>query len=276
MRRSASLGSGTLTRMVEFTRHASFLELALVASGALVLLNVFWSAVAIAAERYFGRSYRIWQLEGPPGQIRRELGANLRFDVVVGCFVAGLIHWQLVVLGDSQGQAGAGLLTFAVSWLAFEIYYWAMHRAFHTPALYRFHRFHHESHVTTAFTGTSTSTVEALGWAIGFGLGPVLLSLFVPISPIGWGLYFLYNYSGNIVGHINAEPFPKLMSQRSQSWISHPVVYHSLHHARFLNHYGFGSTFMDRLLGTEWKDWAALHVRVRDGQPMKKLAERGA
>jgi sterol desaturase/sphingolipid hydroxylase (fatty acid hydroxylase superfamily) len=56
----------------------------------------------------------------------------------------------------------------------------------------------------------------------------------------------------------------------------HPITYHALHHARFVNHYSFGSSFMDRLLGTEWEDWTALHDRVRDGEPMTKLSQRGA
>ena len=42
-----------------------------------------------------------------------------------------------------------------------------------------------------------------------------------------------------------------------------------------MNHYSFGSSFMDRLLGTEWEDWPALHGRVRDGVPMTNLAQRG-
>ena len=31
---------------------------------------------------------------------------------------------------------------------------------------------------------------------------------------------------------------------------------------------------MDRLFGTEWKDWPVLLQRVMDGQPMKSLKER--
>ena len=32
---------------------------------------------------------------------------------------------------------------------------------------------------------------------------------------------------------------------------------------------------MDRLFGTEWADWPALHERVRDGRPMTHFAQRG-
>lgn len=259
--------------MYEFVSQASFPELAAAFSAALLALNLLWSGVAIACERAFA-CYRIWQIDLAPGQVRREIVANLRFDVVVGVFCAALVASGQVRLGATGAAAGG--LTFGACWLAFEVYYWALHRALHTRPLYRFHRWHHESRVTTPFTGVSTSTVEALGWAIGFALAPVLLSFATPVSLTGWALYFVYNYSGNIVGHVNAEPFPKLLSRRASSWLMHPITYHALHHARFVNHYSFGSSFMDRLLGTEWSDWPALHQRVRDRRPMTKLAQRGA
>lgn len=259
--------------MLELVSQASFPVLAAALSAALVALNLFWSGVGVLCERAF-RRYRVWALELRPGQLRWEILANLRFDVVVGVFTAALLSLGWVRTGPS-GSASA-TLSFAACWIGFEVYYWCLHRAMHTRALYRFHRWHHESRVTTPFTGVSTSSVEALGWAVGFGLGPVLLSFFVPVSLGGWALYFVYNYSGNIVGHVNADFFPGAMGRRAWSWMVHPITYHALHHARFVNHYGFGSSFMDRLLGTEWEDWPALHARVRAGEPMTRLGERGA
>ena len=261
---------------------ASFPTLALAVSAALLALNVVWSAVGLVAERALSR-YRVWDVPLRPGQIRWEILANLRFDAVVGVFTAALLHFgpglgllRIAQPGPGNGPGSGwlgGLATFAVTWVCFEVYYWCMHRAMHTKPLYRFHRWHHESRVTTAFTGVSTSSVEALGWALGFALGPLLLSTFATVHLGAWALYFVYNYSGNIVGHVNADFFPKLMSRRAQSWMVHPVTYHALHHARFVNHYSFGSSFMDRLLGTEWDDWQALHGRVRDGRPMTSLSQ---
>ncbi len=265
-----------------FLAQTSFPALALAVTAAMLALNVVWSAIGLVAERAFSR-YRVWDVALRPGQIRWEILANLRFDAVVGVFTAALLWYGpglgLLRIAEPDGGArdGSGLLpavvTFVVTWVCFEVYYWAMHRAMHTKPLYRFHRWHHDSRVTTAFTGVSTSTVEALGWAVGFALGPVLLSTFTTVHLGAWALYFLYNYSGNIVGHVNADFFPKLMNRRGQSWMVHPITYHALHHARFVNHYSFGSSFMDRLLGTEWDDWQQLHDRVRDGKPMTSLAQ---
>lgn len=269
------MGLGVIFGVVnDLVSQASFPVLAAAICGALLALNALWSVTGLVAERAFSR-YRVWDVARRPGQMRWEILANLRFDAVVGVFTAALIAFgpELGLLRLAGPGSSQGLLTFGVSWLCFEVYYWAMHRAMHTKPLYRFHRWHHESRVTTAFTGLSTSTVEALGWAIGFALGPLLLSTFTTVDLTAWALYFVYNYSGNIVGHVNADFFPKLMNRRSQSWLVHPVTYHALHHARFVNHYSFGSSFMDRLLGTEWDDWQPLHDRVRDGRPMTSLAQ---
>jgi sterol desaturase/sphingolipid hydroxylase (fatty acid hydroxylase superfamily) len=86
----------------------------------------------------------------------------------------------------------------------------------------------------------------------------------------------LYQVPGNVIGHANVDLFPAAIQKRSNSWLSHPTTYHCLHHARFNNHYSFGSTFMDRLLGTEWPDWPELHARVIRGEPLEKLSVRGS
>ena len=54
-----------------------------------------------------------------------------------------------------------------------------------------------------------------------------------------------------------------------------PDSYHCLHHARFDGHYGFAAAYMDRIFGTEFADWEAVHDRVRRGEPLKSLREHG-
>ena len=253
----------------------SFPALAAAIAIGLIGLNVVWSGVGVLVERSrFGRGHRVFGIDLKEGQLRREILANLRFDLLLAVFTAALLTTGTVRTAP-EPTFSAGI-TFAACWVSFEIYYWLLHRAMHMRSLYRFHRFHHDSRVTTPFTGFSMSAGEGLGWAVGFALAPLVLSSYGTVSATGWALYFLYNYSGNIVGHINVEFFPKWMERRASTWLMHPITYHALHHARFVNHYGFGSSFMDRLLGTEWADWPALHERVRDGQPMTHFAQRGA
>ncbi|MCA9512545.1 MAG: sterol desaturase family protein [Myxococcota bacterium] len=257
--------------MSEFVDALSFAELlgfvALVLGG-LVAVSL---AFGFAAERVLGPRRRIFDVPLREGQLFREAVGNARFVALAVPAFAAMLHFAPHAPSDAPRFA----LTFFVCWLAFEVLYWMLHRAMHTRAGYRFHRYHHDSRVTTPLTGYSMSTVEALGWLVALVGPPLLLSFVVPLSIEGWLAYLAYHVSGNVVGHSNAEVLGAPVARRPLSWIAHPITYHALHHARFDNHYGFGSTFMDRSLRTEWSDWPALHARVLDGRAMTKLSERG-
>ena len=66
-----------------------------------------------------------------------------------------------------------------------------------------------------------------------------------------------------------------LVRHGAHSLLSNTLVYHALHHARWAGHYGFAAALMDRIGGTEWPDWLALHERIDKGQPLTSLRERG-
>lgn len=258
--------------MADFVNDLSFVQLVLLCGGVFAGLTAVAIGVGFALESWLGSRRKIFALPRAEGQLRWELLANLRFVVMAAFAFAGLL--SVARLGE-ESLANVGL-TFFVCWFVFEVYYWGMHRLMHTRWGYRFHRYHHASRVTSPLTGYSMSTVESAGWLIGLVGVPGLLSLATPISLIGLLAYHtLYQVTGNVIGHANVDFFPAAAAKRVNSWISHPTLYHSLHHARFNNHYSFGSSFMDRLLGTEWLDWPELHARVRAGRPMQKLTERG-
>ena len=81
-------------------------------------------------------------------------------------------------------------------------------------SLSRFHREHPLSHVNTPLTAFSTSVPECLGWIVGYALVPLLLTaLAVPVHPLGFLAYLIYNFGGNIIGHVNVEPFPRLVGE---------------------------------------------------------------
>jgi sterol desaturase/sphingolipid hydroxylase (fatty acid hydroxylase superfamily) len=245
----------------------------------LVLVGTFvlgWIAATVAIgfvlERAIGASRRIFALPRAAGQLRRELIGNVRFVAMATVAFAFVLY----SVPKGEDTLVSFVVTFTWCWLGFEIYYWCMHRAMHTRRGFRFHRYHHDSRVTSPLTGYSMSAVESAGWLAGLGLVPLLLGLMMPISVLGLVAYHaLYQIPGNVIGHANVDFFPRAASKRINSWISHPTLYHSLHHARVHNHYSFGSTFMDRLLRTEWSDWPALHTRVAGGTPLRSLSERG-
>lgn len=259
--------------MTEFVEQLSFRELVLLCGGVIGGLVAFAIWVGFALERRLGSTRRIFALPRADGQLRREFIGTIRFVAMATFAFAGLL-WAVPFAEESASSVSA---TIFCCWFGFEVYYWGLHRLMHTRPFYRFHRYHHESRVTSPLTGYSMSGVESLGWLIGLIGVPLVMSLAAPISLMGLLAYHaLYQVTGNVIGHANVDFFPGAVSKRANSWISHPIVYHSLHHARFNNHYSFGSTFMDRLLGTEWSDWPELHARVIGGIPLQKLSERGS
>jgi sterol desaturase/sphingolipid hydroxylase (fatty acid hydroxylase superfamily) len=259
--------------MAEAIGQLSFLELVALSGAVLGGLVAIATLVAFVLEARLGGTRRIFDVPRAEGQLRWEAIGTLRF-VGMGAFAFAGLLWFAPLAEESIASIAT---TFVVCWLGFEIYYWGLHRAMHWRPLYRFHRYHHESRVTTPLTGYSMSTVESLGWLVGLVGVPLVWSMWMPISLVGLLAYHaLYQVSGNIIGHVNVDFFPAALEKRANSWISHPIVYHSLHHARFHNHYGFGSTFMDRLLGTEWADWPELHARVIRGEPLARLSARGS
>jgi sterol desaturase/sphingolipid hydroxylase (fatty acid hydroxylase superfamily) len=246
--------------------------LVLVCAVAISLLVAAALAAGFLLERQIGDRRRIFALERRDGQLRWETIGTVRFVALASIAFAALLK----IVPTAPSTVASFGTTVGVCWVAFEIYYWGLHRWMHSDAGYRFHKFHHESRVTSPMTGYSMSTTESLGWLVGLIGIPLLLGFMMPISIEGLVTYHvLYQVPGNVIGHANVDFFPPAAAKRINSWISHPTLYHSLHHARFVNHYSFGSSFMDRLLGTEWKDWPALHAKVTSGQPLESFSERG-
>lgn len=229
------------------------------------------TAAGALLERAFSDRTRVFALEIPEGQLAFERRRYALF--VLLCTTAGAVWLSRgwIRLGSNAPLDVA--LTFGLVWTAFEVYYYGLHRLLHTRALYRFHAPHHESRITTVWTGQSLSLVEATGWIAGLVVLPSLLGLVVPMSPVGLAIYFVANTFVNVAGHANVELNP--VSARAFTWLNHPWIYHALHHARFKGNYSFASTFMDRLFGTEWDDWQRLHARVVAGDPLRSFNDRG-
>ena len=236
-----------------------------------VLNTVVGLVIGYALERLSSR--RVWALPLAPGQMAHELRGNLTFIAVCVGATSAFVIGEAITFGDDGGGRVFG--TFAALFVSFQAFYYALHRALHLPQLVRFHRHHHESRVTTPLSGQSTSLVEAIGWMGGYMVLPSVISLVVPISPVGLAAYLSFNVIGNIVGHANVEVVPTSKTLWWRSLSAAVFTYHALHHARWTGHYGFASTWADRLCRTEWRDWPALHAQVWGGQPMTSLKDKG-
>lgn len=234
-------------------------------------LTTFGLLSGFVAERIaFARGLKIYDVKLRPGQIAHEaLGTALFHAVFVPIatvvFARGWVRF-------SDGWL-ATVLSFALGWYGFQFcYYWA-HRAMHLRKLRWIHHWHHRSHVTTPMTGLSMHPVEAVLWSFLLLWPPVLLSSIGLLSIRGWGFFLAVFWIGNIAGHANAEIMGIRVTKLTSILQSNPVSYHSLHHARYDKHYGFATAIMDRLFGTEWDDWEAVHDRAMTHKPLRSLAE---
>ncbi|MFO0610891.1 MAG: sterol desaturase family protein [Polyangiales bacterium] len=258
--------------MPEALRSLSAAHTALAVFGFLVALTVHASALGFAVERLLPRR-RIFAVPLFPGQYRFELLGNAVFLAVVTAAFTAALRFDVVRFGP--GGALRDGLTFAAMLAGFQVYYWFLHRALHTKALVRFHRWHHRSQVTTPLTGQSVSFVESLGWVAGYVGLPWLYSRFAPVGFWGLAGYVAFNVTGNVFGHANVEPTARPAASRAATWFANAFVYHALHHARWNGHYSFQAAFMDRVMGTEWNDWPALYDRIVEGHPLESLKARG-
>lgn len=205
-------------------------------------------------------------------QLRTEILGTVLFHVVFCPPLAWAIHAGWVHF-ESNGLVAA-VFTFGACWFVFQWLYYGAHRAMHHRALFWMHRWHHESLVTTPWTGLSMSPFEASFWVFALVAPAIALSSLGMLSGLGWAVFLIIHWVGNVAGHANAEFFP-YRATRLSALLFPPVSYHALHHARFDRHHAFAGAYMDRLFGTEYEDWKAVHDRVFDGTPLHSLRERG-
>lgn len=257
--------------MPDELRALSLASLAVLVCACFIVTTVFASSVGFALERALPKK-KIFDVPLFDGQHRFELLGNVIFIAIASvCFPLVL---RADVIRFTRGDGLRDALTFAVMVGAFQVYYWFLHRALHTKALVRFHRWHHRSQVTTPLSGQSVHPVETLGWMVGYLGLPWALSLVTPLGFWGWVGYVAFNVMGNMTGHSNVEPNVAAAASPVATLFANVFVYHALHHARWNGHYSFQAAGMDRLMGTEWSDWRALYDRVASGHPMTSLKDR--
>ena len=125
-------------------------------------------------------------------------------------------------------------------------FYWT-HRAMHHPRLFKiFHRVHHQSTNPTPWAAFAFSPLEAVIQ----GLIVPLVIFLIPIHPIAFLLFSLWQMVLNVTGHTGYEyNRPELLRSRLWKWVNTPT-HHALHHEYVRGNYGLYFNFWDRWMGT--------------------------
>ena len=209
----------------------------------------------------------------------REVFSSLR-TVVVYAFVT-----LAILVGR---ETGAILLTiddatlWTIAWqfglmvIAHDAWFYWIHRAMHSKALFRAtHLHHHKSRTPTPWTAYSFTTIEA---ALEVAFVPVFLLLTsqLGVAYAGYAILFFiwHQMIRNVMAHAGSELFPAgWVDNPWTSWIS-TTTHHDLHHSSGHN-FGFYFTFWDRWMGTEhprYKEEFRKNAKPLFGEPRPRPA----
>ncbi len=191
-------------------------------------------------------------------QIRREVLCSLRSLVIFG-LMGGFVAFSVM--------SGWTWMYFRVerygwTWLIGSIgamivihdayFYWT-HRLMHHPRLFRlFHRTHHLSHSPTPWAAYAFSPLEA---AVQAGIAPVIIFT-LPVHPICFSIFMIWQISFNVLGHCGYEMFPRWFVRSPLGWILNTTTHHAQHHESFRANFSLYFNIWDRLLGTNHARYA--------------------
>ncbi|MEE4155315.1 MAG: sterol desaturase family protein [Erythrobacter sp.] len=219
-----------------------------IAAGALTLFLVVFSSWAENRRIQRGRNAK-------RSDYLREILSSMR-TVVVYAFVTLAIligrETGIILLSIQDAALTTILWQFAVIVIAHDAWFYWVHRAMHSKALFRrTHLHHHKSRTPTPWTAYSFTTIEA---ALEVAFVPIFLLVTSQLGIAYAGLAILYfiwhQMIRNVMAHAGSELFPA-------GWVDNPLTdwiatttHHDLHHSSGHN-YGFYFTFWDRWMGTE-------------------------
>jgi sterol desaturase/sphingolipid hydroxylase (fatty acid hydroxylase superfamily) len=217
----------------------------------------------------FAGRRRVYRLPFGQGQLASELTAGM----FVLLYSAATLALQVRSGHMRLGEPGLGntLVTFTVLFVFNEIWFYVSHRALHSPALYFLHAQHHTARVVSPFSSFSFSLAEQVLNSAPATVMSLLLSHVMPLSAPGVMAFSLVNLLGSLVAHLNVELFPAGFARTALGRVLFSSTFHSMHHARYRGHYGLYTRVMDRLLGTEFPDYAELQSAAARGQGLTDL-----
>lgn len=201
---------------------------------------------------------RISQKDPARWQIMREIVHSLRSIAIFGLVTGAVVYaansgWtQLYRRIDKCGWVWF-FLSIGVMIVMHDTYFYWTHRMMHHRWLYRtFHRTHHLSTNPTPWAAYAFSPLEAVVQA---GIGPLIVFT-IPVHPIAFATFMLWQIAFNVFGHCGYEIFPSWFLRSRASLFLNTVTHHALHHEKFRDNFSLYFNVWDRLMGTNHTDYA--------------------
>jgi Delta7-sterol 5-desaturase len=153
---------------------------------------------------------------------------------------------QLYLDIDRHGWGWFWISVGAIILLHDTYFYWT-HRLMHHPRLFRwFHRGHHLSTNPSPWAAYAFDPLEAFVQA---GIFPLAVML-MPVHPLAFLLFMLWQITFNVIGHTGYEIWPRWMMDSWLGKLMNTPTNHAMHHEYFRGNYGIYFNIWDRLMRT--------------------------
>jgi sterol desaturase/sphingolipid hydroxylase (fatty acid hydroxylase superfamily) len=191
-------------------------------------------------------------------QLRREFFCSLRsvfiFGLMGGFVVFAVVSGWTWMYFRVERYGWPWLIgSIGVMILIHDTYFYWTHRLMHHPRLYRlFHRTHHLSTSPSPWAAYAFSPLEA---AVQAGIAPLIVFT-VPVHPLCFSIFMIWQISFNVLGHCGYEMFPRWFLR---SWLGRVVntsTHHAQHHEAFRANFSLYFNVWDRLMGTNHARYA--------------------
>jgi len=239
----------------------NFLEHAFNTTAALAFRYLFFAGLAwllgyvLFRNRWFHR--KIIARLPRSADVQRELGYSALTLVIFGFIGAGTMlavghgwtqmYWHV---GDYGWGWFWGSILCAI--LLHDTYFYWSHRLMHLRRLFPiFHRVHHLSTNPSPWAAYAFAPAEAV---VEGGIFPLAV-LVMPMHPLAFGIFMVWQLAFNVAGHTGYEFHPRWLMN---SWLGHLLntpTNHVMHHEKMRGNYGLYFNLWDRLMGTNHPDY---------------------
>ena len=192
--------------------------------------------------------------EGSPRTARHDLGyslTTLALGTLLGVGTTCLVLAEVIPLTTAwPGVLRCGLEVVGYVVL-FDAYFYGLHRALHTPVLYRrIHAVHHRSTAPTVLTALAFHPVEGL---LILAFMPVAMWL-IPIHLASLAIASAFLSGSILVAHCGYQVFPRWWEEVPVlNWYVTPRV-HDAHHVQRDCNFSATLSIFDRAFGTQHRD----------------------
>ena len=240
---------------IEFMK-SSLLISALTGARYLFFAGLAWLLGYVLFKKLWARR-KIIQRDPETAQIWREIQFSALTLLIFGA--VGALSYQVIRTGHSQmyfniGEYGWGwfFASIVLSILLHDTYFYWTHRWMHHRRLFKlFHRVHHQSINPTPWAAYCFSPFEAVVQA---GIFP-LVAFSIPIHPLAFLTFMIYQITMNVVGHTGYEFYPRSLMDSWLGKIVNTPTNHIMHHEHIRGNFGLYFNCWDRMMGTNHENY---------------------